>query len=71
MSKPPKCEECMYWLEDGRNKTNSSKKRGECRKSLPSLGPNGYGYWPLTAYSEFCYAGAPKENDGVQELLKG
>ena len=51
-----KCCECMYWLED-KKQVRDNKRRGECKRSEPSLGPNGYGYWPITTYNEFCFAG--------------
>ena len=54
------CVACRFWLEDVRHKSRDNKKRGECRKSEPTLGPNGYGYWPMTTYDEFCFAGEPK-----------
>lgn len=65
------CGECVYWLEQIRIKSRDNKKRGECRKSEPTLGNNGYGYWPLTAYDEYCFAGLEKDKDGEREIITG
>jgi len=61
-----RCRECKYWLESHKY-TRTNKKRGECRKSEPSLGSDGYGYWPLTAYDEFCFAGTQKQREVLNE----
>jgi|WetSurMetagenome_2_1015567.scaffolds.fasta_scaffold342880_2 hypothetical protein len=70
-NKPCNCSECEYWLVDTKNKAKDNRKRGECRKSEPSLGPNGYGYWPMTLHNEFCFAGKAKQRELLNESLAG
>jgi len=71
MDRPDNCNDCIYWILDEKHKSRDNRKRGECRKSEPSLGPNGYGYWPMTAYNEFCFAGIKKDKDGQPEVITG
>lgn len=70
MSKPEKCCDCEYWVEDHKQKRDN-KRRGECRKSEPHLGSNGYGYWPMTAYDEFCFAGNKVIKSSDWQILEG
>jgi hypothetical protein len=67
--RPHSCSECDYWLENTKQ-TKDNRRRGECRKSEPSLGPDGYGYWPLTIHNEYCFSGKISEsmlNEDFQE----
>lgn len=61
MFKPARCCDCKYWCEDHKVKVKNNKRMGECKKALPTLGSNGYGYWPLTRCDDFCYGGSHKE----------
>lgn len=73
MYKPPRCGDCEYWrkanIKTGTYKPNDAK--GECRVNPPQMGPNGYGYWPLTAETDFCYAGKIKIIQPEPEQLNG
>lgn len=69
MYKPPRCKDCEYWRKDSKVKVKSNKAVGECKKSLPILGPNGYGYWPLTKSDDFCYCGTRIDENGEPQLI--
>lgn len=68
MDSPNKCCDCEYWVL---RKSRDNRKRGECRKSEPTLGPSGYGYWPMTAYNQFCFSGIKRKKDEEPELITG
>lgn len=68
MYKPPRCEECEYWREKKpAARSVSTVRRGECKASGPDLGPNGYGFWPLTIHNDFCYEGKHEESELLTE----
>ncbi len=61
---PPKCEECEYWRRDTRP---GKQTKGECKVDGPQMGPNGYGYWPVTNEIDFCYCGEPIQEELLLE----
>lgn len=52
MSDVLKCGECRFWVKERRN---DNKVVGQCKVDGPQMGPNGYGYWPLTDTDEYCF----------------
>lgn len=74
MYKPPRCNNCEYWREKPVKRSNSPKELGECKATTPQMGPNGYGYWPLTSGDDFCYYGkhivAPMLNESQTKVME-
>jgi len=62
MYKPPRCKDCEYWRKEDRV---DKKPLGQCKIDCPQMGPNGYGYWPVTNESDFCYRGKTIEPEMV------
>lgn len=65
MREKPKCSECLYW--ERQIKSEKPTTNGVCCGKMPDLGPNGYGYWPMTKETEGCWAGQPKESQLLTE----
>lgn len=64
MDNPTLCSDCIYWAQEIRK---DKKPVGQCKVDGPQMGPNGYGFWPITGVHEWCAKGERKTKPMLTE----
>ena len=66
VSKCNNCDTCKFWIPITKS-IGDERKQGECKLDGPAMGPNGFGYWPVTFGHYGCFKWEPVE----PEVLNG